>query len=185
MKKIILSTLFLIVVFSCKKEKVENTNESTVDSLATSVSESVPVAPSLKELNPQQTSELLKGKNDTLYVTNFFATWCGPCVREIPHFKEKMEELKGKPVKFTFISLDSKEDWNTKVVQFVNEQGIGNNTILLDGQMLDGNFFKTNFKTWDGGSIPFTYMKKGSKTDEFLGMMTKEELNSKISSLLK
>ena len=46
---------------------------------------------------------------------------CPPCMREIPHFVEKMKELKGKPVKFTFVSVDAKEDWNTKVSDFADE----------------------------------------------------------------
>jgi hypothetical protein len=41
-------------------------------------------------------------------------------MKEIPHFKEKMEELKGKPVKFTFVSVDAKEDWNTAVSDFTD-----------------------------------------------------------------
>jgi thiol-disulfide isomerase/thioredoxin len=184
MKKIILSTLVLLVVSACKKEnqKIEE-NTTPVDSVATT--EPAPAASNLKTISPQQTSEFLGKKNDTLYVTNFFATWCGPCVREIPHFKNKIKELNGKPVKITFVSLDNKDVWNTDVPRFVDEQGIRENTILLDGQLLDVNFFKDNFKEWDGGAIPFTYMRKGNKTDEYLGMMTEELLDSKIKSFFK
>ncbi len=106
-------------------------------------------------------------------------------MKEIPSFKNKMQELKDKPVKFTFINLDDKADWDTAVKDFVVENDLGANVILLDGQKLDPNFFSKNFKQWDGGSIPFTFMRKGDKTDEFLGMMTEEALNSKIDAFLK
>ncbi|WP_312902001.1 TlpA family protein disulfide reductase [Chryseobacterium taichungense] len=184
MKKIILSTLFLVSLVSCKKEstKTEDSQPET-DSVATTENSGPKAA--LAMFSPQQATELLGKKNDTLYITNFFATWCGPCVKEIPHFKNKIQELNGKPVKITFVSVDSKEDWNTKVPQFVDEQGIRNNTVLLDGQSLQGDFFAANFKKWDGGAIPFTYMRKGDKTDETLGMMSEEQLNEKINSLLK
>lgn len=183
MKKIFLSAIIATTLFSCKKE-AEKTEENLTekDSIANVTPESLPSTASLKTLNPQETTDFLQKKNDTLYVTNFFATWCGPCVREIPHFKEKIVELKGKPVKITFISLDSKEVWNSEVPRFVDKQGIRNNTILLDGEQLDENFFKNNFKQWDGGAIPFTYMRKGDQVDEYLGMMTPELLNSKIAS---
>lgn len=187
MKKIILSTFLITVLFSCKKE-AEKTEDNTVsaDSISDVMSsEPVSAVAKLQSLSPSQTSDYLQTKNDTLYVTNFFATWCGPCVREIPHFKEKIEELKGQPVKITFISLDNKEVWNSEVPQFVDQHGIRNNTILLDGSQLDGNFFQNNFDKWDGGAIPFTYMRKGEKTDEYLGMMTSDLLNSKIDSFLK
>ncbi|WP_346985338.1 TlpA disulfide reductase family protein [Chryseobacterium sp. POE27] len=184
MKKIILSTLFFVSLFSCKKEDTK-TEDGKMAADSASVSENSKAPEALKMLTSQETSAFLGKKNDTLYVTNFFATWCGPCVKEIPHFKNKIQELNGKPVRITFISLDNKEDWNTKVSQFVDEQGIRKNTVLLDGQSLEGNFFATNFKKWDGGAIPFTYMRKGDKTDETLGMMSEEQLNEKINSLLK
>lgn len=186
MKKILLSTILAATLFSCKKE-TEKTEDSTAanDSISTTIPETAPSTVSLKVLNPQQTTDFLQKKNDTLYVTNFFATWCGPCVREIPHFKEKIAALKDQPVKITFISLDTKEVWNSEVPKFVDKQGIRNNTILLDGGQLDENFFKNNFEKWDGGAIPFTYMRKGNKTDEYLGMMTSELLDSKINSFIK
>ncbi len=184
MKKIILSTLFLISVFSCKKESAKTEDGMAVQDSA-SVPEPAEASAALKMVTAEQTSEFLGEKNDTLYVTNFFATWCGPCVKEIPHFKNKIQELNGKPVKITFVSVDSKSDWNTKVPQFVDEQGIRNNTVLLDGQLLGGDFFAANFKSWDGGAIPFTFMRRGDKTDETLGMISEEQLTEKINSLLK
>lgn len=186
MKKIILSTLLLTALYSCKKEGQKTENTAAADSVSvsqTTEAEGSPVLP--KELSPENVSQHLAKNNDTLYVTNFFATWCGPCIREIPSFKSKMEELKGKPVKFTFVNLDDKADWNDAVKNFAAENKLGSSIILLDGQKLDQNFFHNNFKQWDGGSIPFTFMRKGDKTDEYLGMMTEDVLNSKIDSFLQ
>ncbi|WP_027379429.1 TlpA family protein disulfide reductase [Chryseobacterium daeguense] len=184
MKKIILSTLILFALASCKKES-QKADEVVNAADSASVSEPAAPAVALKTITPAQTSEFLGKKNDTLYVTNFFATWCGPCVKEIPHFKKKIEEFQGKPVKITFVSLDQKEVWNSEVPRFTSEQGIQDHTLLLDGQLLDGNFFKNNFKQWDGGAIPFTFMRKGDKTDETLGMINEEQLNEKMKSLLQ
>lgn len=186
MKKIILSTLLLTALYSCKKEGQKTENTAAADSVSvsqTTEAEGSTVLP--KELSPENVSQHLAKNNDTLYVTNFFATWCGPCIREIPSFKSKMEELKGKPVKFTFVNLDDKADWNDAVKNFAAENKLGSSIILLDGQKLDQNFFHNNFKQWDGGSIPFTFMRKGDKTDEYLGMMTEDVLNSKIDSFLQ
>ncbi|WBV60843.1 TlpA disulfide reductase family protein [Chryseobacterium camelliae] len=184
MKKIILSTLVLFALASCKKESQKN-DEAVAATDSISTSEPSSAAAPLKMLTLDKVSELLNKKNDTLYVTNFFATWCGPCVREIPHFKNKIEELKGKPVKITFVSLDQKEVWNTEVPRFVAEHGIQNHTVLVDGQLMDEYFFKNNFKQWTGNAIPFTFMRKGDETDETLGMITEEQLNEKINSFLK
>lgn len=176
--------LVITALVSCKKESEKTTDLATAtDSVSVPKTPEVkPISSALKILTPEETTKFLQTKNDTLYVTNFFATWCAPCVREIPHFNEKAVELKGKPVKVTFLNLDVKEVWNSEVPAFVDKYGIRNNTILLDGSLIDETFFKNNFKTWAGDAIPFTYMRKGDKTDEFLGMMTAELLNEKIES---
>ena len=184
MRTFFLSILVLGVLAACKKEsKITETQDYEVDSAVVIPESNEPTENIfLAEYSPEQVSELVNKKNDTLYVTNFFATWCGPCMREIPHFKEKMEELKDQPVKFTFVSLDPKEDWPSKVTQFGTEHGLSNNIILLDGMTLTPDFFAANFKQWDGGSIPYTFMRKGDKTDETVGMMSKEDLNKKLTS---
>ncbi|MCJ7935987.1 MAG: TlpA family protein disulfide reductase [Chryseobacterium sp.] len=136
MKKIILSTLILTALYSCKKEGQKTDNTST-DSLA--VTKNTPTEAGAyvpKELSPENVGQYLAKNNDTLYVTNFFATWCGPCMREIPSFKNKIQELKGKPVKFTFVNLDDKSDWDGAVKNFVVENNLGDHVILLDGQKL-------------------------------------------------
>lgn len=188
MKKTISALLILMLCTACKKEsnteKVED--EVTQDSVFVpetgEVSENAVPFKSI-EVSPEQAAKLLaKQNNDTLYITNFFATWCGPCMREIPHFKEKMKELKSQPVKFTFISLDEKGDWNTKVKNFAEENGLSDHIVLLDGSRLAPEYFPQNFKQWDGGSIPFTLMRKGDKTDETVGMMSPEMLNEKLKS---
>lgn len=186
MKKIILSTLILTALYSCKKDGEKTQDTAVTDSVSVTENKtSAPDTHTSRELSPEDLGKFLAQKNDTLYVTNFFATWCGPCMREIPHFKNKMEELKGKPVKFTFINLDDKSEWESSVKRFAQENNLASNIILLDGQKLDPTFFTSNFKQWNGGSIPFTYLRKGDKTDEYLGMMTEEVLNSKVEAFLK
>lgn len=190
MKKIAILLMIFALMQSCKKEtEINITKENTApDSLVSPESNEIsePAFPFQQvEFSASQATDYLKPKqNDTLYVTNFFATWCGPCMREIPHFKEKMQELTDKPVKFTFVSLDEKSDWNTALKAFAEKENLSKNIVVMDGSKLTPDFFKSNFKSWDGGSIPFTIFRKGSKTEEFVGMMSKLEIDEKINSFL-
>ncbi|MGZ5209631.1 MAG: TlpA family protein disulfide reductase, partial [Kaistella sp.] len=68
------------------------------------------------------------------------------------------------------------------VKDFAEENNLSKHIVLVDGQNLAPEFFSKNFQQWDGGSIPFTFMRKGDKTDETIGMMSKEMLDEKINS---
>jgi hypothetical protein len=48
--------------------------------------------------------------------------------------------------------------------------------------MISPDYFTKITKTWDGGSIPFTVIKKGDKEVENVGMMSKEDLDAKLNS---
>ncbi|WP_294301586.1 TlpA disulfide reductase family protein [uncultured Chryseobacterium sp.] len=184
MKKIILSTLVLFALASCKKEnQTAEKNSGSTDSTAVSQKAQVPHV-ELKEISQQELVSHLSKKDDTLYVTNFFATWCGPCMMEIPHFKKKIGELNGKPVKFTFVDILDKAAWKDKVPAFARENGLENYIVLVDESKFDNTFF-SNFETWKGNGIPFTYFRKGDKTGEIEGSMSEEMLNEKIDSFLK
>lgn len=186
MKKIILYSFLSLSFLACKKndEKVAET-QAKEDSIIVEPSKTEADVAELVEFSPEKMSAYIQNKNsDTLYVTNFFATWCGPCMHEIPFFHKKMDELKGQPVKFTFVSLDNKTDWATEVTDFADEYNIRKNVTLLNGSLLKPEFFKQNFKTWDGSAIPFTLMKKGDKVDETVGSMSEAALDQKVSQFL-
>ncbi|RZK61304.1 MAG: redoxin domain-containing protein, partial [Pedobacter sp.] len=71
----------------------------------------------LKELDKR----IAKG-NDTTYVINFWATWCAPCIEELPHFEKLNTEYKNKPVKVILLSFDSKSKLQSRVIPFVKNQ---------------------------------------------------------------
>lgn len=66
----------------------------------------------------KQLEHRLERGRDTVFILNFWATWCVPCVEEIPHFlKFSTKESKG-PSKLLFISLDSPSKLDTIVSPF-------------------------------------------------------------------
>jgi thiol-disulfide isomerase/thioredoxin len=102
--------------------------------------------------------EILSDKN-TVYVVNFWATWCGPCVKELPHFEKLNSE--NKSIKVVLVSLDFKNQFESKLLPFLKKKSIKSEVVLLTD---------TNYNSWLpmvdkdwSGSIPATLIIKNGK----------------------
>ena len=70
----------------------------------------------------------LKGKY--VYV-DVWATWCGPCKREIPFLKKMDKEYKGKDIAIVSMSIDKMED-KDKWLKMVKDENLGGIQIMAD-----------------------------------------------------
>ncbi|WP_240336887.1 TlpA family protein disulfide reductase [Rufibacter psychrotolerans] len=74
----------------------------------------------------------LNSTSDTTYVINFWATWCKPCIEELPHFEAVQQQYQGKPVQVVLVSMDFAKDLERKVVPFVQRNKLKSTVFLLD-----------------------------------------------------
>ncbi|MEW5675291.1 TlpA disulfide reductase family protein [Flavobacterium enshiense] len=72
--------------------------------------------------------ESLKGKY--VYI-DVWATWCGPCRREIPSLQKVEEQYHGKNIEFVSMSIDTKKDYE-KWRKFVEEKKLGGIQLFAD-----------------------------------------------------
>ncbi|RYD54781.1 MAG: TlpA family protein disulfide reductase [Sphingobacteriales bacterium] len=93
---------------------------------------------------------------DTMYVVNFWATWCAPCVKELPEFTAIENASTGKPVKVLLVSLDFKEDYPGKLVSFIKKKKLEHEVIWLNET--NANVFIPKIENSWQGSIPATLM---------------------------
>ncbi|MCI0357628.1 MAG: TlpA family protein disulfide reductase, partial [Planctomycetaceae bacterium] len=63
-------------------------------------------------------------------LVDFWATWCGPCRREMPHVKELYERLNGKGFDVVGVSLDEDQE---ALAAYLEENGIPWETLAGDG----------------------------------------------------
>lgn len=129
-------------------------------------------------------SHILQTNSDTTYIVNFWATWCKPCVAELPYFEQANQTFKTKPVKFILVSLDAMKQLDRKVIPFIQKSNIKSEVVLLDDD--NYNVWIDKVSTEWSGSIPatllFTKDKRLFVEQEFIDAI---ELESFINQFIQ
>lgn len=117
----------------------------------------------------------------TAYVINFWATWCSPCVKELPHFDRVSREFK--TVRVYLVSLDFKSHLESKVRPFIREKNIRSPALLLDET--DANSYIDRVSPQWSGAIPATLIVHPQKRKRqfFEREFTYDELVETIRSI--
>ena len=105
--------------------------------------------------------------SDTTYIVNFWATWCKPCVAELPEFEKLHTESKDKKIKVLLVSMDFKEELDKKLKTFLEKNKYTCEVVLLDE--INGNDFINKVSESWSGAIPATLITKNNKsTQDFI-----------------
>ncbi|HSG68727.1 MAG TPA: TlpA disulfide reductase family protein [Bacteroidales bacterium] len=174
---VLLSSLILTAV-SCSfsEENTVDQVHATPLQVITKGDVSVPVY-DFHSLEP-----VFEQQNDTLYVFNFWATWCKPCVKELPYFLAANSAYAGKPVRILLISLDFAEDIETKLIPFMIQNRVGARVVLLDDMDANSWIPKVD-KDWEG-DIPATlFIRQGIRKFE-ARTYDYQQLTEQINNLL-
>lgn len=129
--------IFLIGFLSCKEKSINKDKQLEVISL-----------------NYEGLEPYLNKKDDTVYVINFWATWCKPCIEELPYFEKLLENYKDKKVKVLLISLDMPTQLDKRLIPYVKEHQLKAQVILLNDPD-QNNWIPKIDPHWDG-AIPAT-----------------------------
>jgi len=122
---------------------------------------------------------------DSVYIINFWATWCGPCVQELPEFNKLYHYYQGKPVRILLVSLDFKEDYPGKLTSFVQRKHLEPAVAWLADT--DPNKFIPQIDNSWQGSIPATLVvQPGKGFKKFSeGMITEKKVRKMVDPLLR
>lgn len=130
-----------------------------------------------------QLDSMLSLRDDTTRVINFWATWCRPCVAELPYFFEIEKELEKESVVFIYITLDFKRERTGALRNFINKRNLRQTILLLDEPDYNSWIDRVD-PSWQG-AIPATIVwgPRGKKFHE--GELNREQLRKLVAELLR
>ena len=122
-----------------------------------------------------QPLEQWRGK---VLILNYWATWCPPCMKEIPDFASVARDFADKPVQFVGISIDRVEN----VTAFDERMDVPYPLLIAPPQALEATARLGN----TAQALPFTVIldARGEIGHLKLGVLNKSELEGKIRALL-
>ncbi|GAA4816039.1 hypothetical protein GCM10023330_25360 [Litoribaculum gwangyangense] len=127
--------------------------------------------------------KFLNQKNNKIYVINFWATWCAPCVKELPYFEKLNLNYKNEKVEVILVSLDFPHLYDSKLKPFIKERKLASKVIALNDVDMNTWIPKVD-ETWSG-SIPATIIYKNDTKKFFERSFTYDELETELKQFLK
>ncbi|WP_165026651.1 TlpA disulfide reductase family protein [Dysgonomonas sp. ZJ279] len=121
--------------------------------------------------------------NDTTYVFNFWATYCAPCIKELPHFEAIGKKYANEKIKIVLISLDFKSRIENGIIPFIEKRNIKLPVIVLADPDANAWIDKVD-PSWDG-TIPATLIVKKGEKAFYSKEFTYEELDLLITKFLE
>ncbi len=137
---------------------------------------------SVKVIGIEDFTSLSNPVNDTTYVFNFWATWCIPCVKELPDFLKLKDYYRNHKFKLILISLDFKKDLQTRLIPFLNEKKI-QSSVMLFSEPDPNSWIPRIHEDWSG-AIPATLIVNKNNRIFRESSLTFDELFALINPLI-
>jgi thiol-disulfide isomerase/thioredoxin len=130
---------------------------SATESAAAAEAAPVDRAPSLTRVTAAQLRSKIAASGRRATLVNAWASWCGPCRRELPMLQALSINLKPQGVEIVLVSVDEPKD-EPKAISYLSDNGITLNSYVVEGSIAD---FKVGLNpTWPG-MLPASFLFDG------------------------
>lgn len=182
MAALLLCAVLITVVTRPQVQAKSQTTDHAVSSAAPLAVSSANIVSLIKPADFQRLKAEAKGK---VLVVNFWATWCPPCLKEIPEFARLDKQFRNRGVHIVTISTDEKARLESDVIPFLKKQNAEFQSFLLESANQQ-EIIDAVDKNWSG-ALPATYVfdKAGNVILAKHGMIQRTELVKKVQRALK
>ena len=171
--------LCLLIFVSCKNEQKTNEVLNQIADVETINVEDIKLE--IYDFNGLE--KFLNQNDEKVHVVNFWATWCAPCVKELPHFEALQENYKSDNVEVLLVSLDFPKQYEKKLKPFIVKHNLKSKVLVLDDVDMNTWIPKVN-ENWDG-AIPVTIIYNKDKRQFYNQTFTYDELEKEVNKFLK
>lgn len=127
---------------------------------------------------------ILEQADEKTYIVNFWATWCAPCIAELPYFEQIGENYRDDGIEVILTSLDFKDHLERRVLPFVQKKGLKSRVVLMADPKANDWIDRVDH-SWSG-AIPATLIYNKGKRQfmerEFASYEELEEVLNRFRS---
>lgn len=141
--------------------------------LSTLVSTSKLAGQNIEYIKVPELTKILNNPDNKLFVINFWATWCLPCIKELPNFEKAAKDYDPAKVKFILVSLDFPSQIEKRLIPFLKK-----NKVTLDVAVMTDIDYNSWIDLVDPlwqGNIPATLFLNNATQKRYFHMGTVDE----------
>jgi len=118
-------------------------------------------------------------------IVNFWATYCSPCIEEIPYFQNAVSKNKDKDIELLLVSLDLPGYFPEKIAAFAQDKAFKSPIIWLNETNAD-YFCPMIDKRWSGGIPASLFVNNKTHFRKFFErQLTEPQLEETIKEMLR
>ncbi len=152
--------------------------------LASAELEEEEIVSGVDTVNLAQLQEIITNRVSKPLFVNFWATWCTPCLEEMPHINELFDQYRSKRIDFLAVSADYWTETVDNVPEMVEKLDMNLPVKVLEDSDAD-TVIRSIDPEWQG-DLPatFVYSATGERVHKFFGAQDKETFEQAILSVL-
>lgn len=105
---------------------------------------------------------LFEAEPATPTLVNFWATWCKPCVEELPYLEQLRGEVPEDELRIVLVSLDFPQQIESKLVPFLEKNPLQSEVVVLTDSKTN-DWIPRVHDDWEG-AIPVTIYRTGERS---------------------
>lgn len=180
-----ITLILILALVSCKNGPETKKVSTPILEIAQSPTnkDSAMLSAELEVYNYEGLKPFLTTTSDKTYIVNFWATWCAPCVKELPYFEQINSRYSDKDVEVILVSLDFPKKYESHLKPFIQKNELKSKVVALNDT--DSNTWIPKISEDWSGAIPATLIFNKNKRQFYETSFSYEELETEVKQFLK